>query len=423
MNYFSFLYHYLTIRNVPWLKKKEIEKIKLRKLKKILRHAYNFVPYYHRLFNSVNVKPEDIKTISDLSKIPVTTKTEILQAGVNVLANNVNHNKCFKTRTSGSAGMPIDIIYRRKDINILNLIHHRSYLENGLGLRDKRVSIVEKPSKKYLFQHLGLMRKEPISLYADPSYVIDVIQKTGSRFLTGLPSNIVLVALEIRKKDIKGIPIKTVFTSAEILDISTRKFLESVFGEVFDYYGAKEVGQISWECSEHSGYHINEDSVIVDFVKNGEAVAPGESGEIVCTGLHSYAMPFIRYTVGDIGVPSCEECNCGRSFPMMERIEGRIVDFLILNGGRLVSPYTLTCALENVPGLIRYQIIQEEVGHIKIKLISDEKFGPESLHQIEEEVKRVLGNDVKVEIVMDDISKDESGKFRVVKSLVSVKSY
>ena len=108
---------------------------------------------------------------------------------------------------------------------------------------------------------------------------------------------------------------------------------------------------------------------------------------------------------------------------MMERIEGRTVDFLVLNGGRLVSPYTLTCALEKVPGLIRYQIIQEEVDHIKIKLIADERFGPESLHQIEEEVKRILRDDVKIEtVIVDDISKEKSGKFRVVKSLVSVRS-
>jgi phenylacetate-CoA ligase len=181
-----------------------------------------------------------------------------------------------------------------------------------------------------------------------------------------------------------------------------------------------EVGPISWQCPKHENYHINSDCCIVEFVKNGEKVSSGEKGEIVVTGLFTFAMPFIRYKLGDVGVSTDEECSCGRGLPMMKSIEGRIVDSIVLPNGKIVSPYVLTCIIENISGINRYQIIQERNNLITLKYIKNENYSEETNDKIKIELQKILGKDIFINpIIVNELPKDKSGKFRVVKSLIT----
>ena len=156
-------------------------------------------------------------------------------------------------------------------------------------------------------------------------------------------------------------PLKpgTIFSTADLLDRGTRQLIESVFEvPVVDLYGSLEFGYMAWECSEHQGYHLNMESVVMEFLRDGHRVSNGESGEVVCTSLHSYAMPLIRYRLGDLCVPTDARCPCGRGLPLMTLIAGRANDTVKLPGGRIVTPQALADVMVEFAGMIhQFRII------------------------------------------------------------------
>jgi len=153
------------------------------------------------------------------------------------------------------------------------------------------------------------------------------------------------------------------------MDIASRQFLERVFEAPFyDQFGCAEVDRTAWQCPEKAGYHMDVDSVIMQFVDNeGDAVSNGERGEIVYTSLFNYAMPFIRYAVGDVGVPSDEKCPCGRTFPLMKIVEGRRDSVLLLPDGRLLSPMAFRIAMSKFfEKIVQYRVVQKKCDLFKI---------------------------------------------------------
>ena len=125
-----------------------------------------------------------------------------------------------------------------------------------------------------------------------------------------------------------------------------------------------EFGTFAWECQEHNGYHMDIESLCVEFIKDGEKVSPEEKADIIVTGLFNFTMPLIRYKIGDSGSFSSDLCPCGRGLPLMKIVEGRTDDFLILPSGTLISPRNINF-LENVKGISEYRIIQKNTQWIE----------------------------------------------------------
>ena len=121
-----------TLRRNAWLKHSELERMQQKKLRAVIKHAYHNVPFYHRLFDSAGVKPDDIKTVDDLSKIPIITKSQIQHAGSDIIARNVEISKCTERTTSGSTGLPLKIIRCGEESSIGGATYSRLYKENGL---------------------------------------------------------------------------------------------------------------------------------------------------------------------------------------------------------------------------------------------------------------------------------------------------
>ena len=154
-----------------------------------------------------------------------------------------------------------------------------------------------------------------------------------------------------------------------------RKCIEEAFGcKVINRYGCEEVSLIACECEAHEGLHLNLNTLIVEFIKDGRPVKPGEPGSIVVTDLTNYGMPFIRYKVGDVGIPADKRCSCGRSLPLMQSLEGRVADYVVTPEGNLISGISLT---ENfamkLPEIKQLQIIQERTDFLIFKIVKGEK--------------------------------------------------
>jgi len=422
---FYSLFDLYNLKRNQWLSTKELEEIQNRKLKRLINHAYENVPYYHKLFDSVNVKVEDIKTVEDLYKIPITNKLTLQSLPITeITAKNVSLSKCVRKRTSGSQGIPLTIYYHKKDKNFLDMVWARARLENGQRLIDKRVSIRNPhyfPTKKRWYEHFSIWRRVNISCFDDVENQLKILEKVNPEVITSYPSSLKLLAMALEEQKNRKINSRLIFTSTELLNAYARRFIQSKFeAPIFDFYGANELGLIAWECNKRSGYHINIDSVVVEFIWNGKKIKSGERGKLICTALHSYAMPFIRYEIGDVGIKSDEKCACERGLPLMRIIEGRIDDFIVLPDEKMVSPYSLIYIMSNIPGISRYQIIQEEKDKILVLIIKGKEFTQNTITSIRRNLEKALGKDVKIDIkIVNNITRDKSGKFRVVKSKVN----
>ena len=168
--------------------------------------------------------------------------------------------------------------------------------------------------------------------------------------------------------------------------------------------------------------HINANHVYVECLKeDGEPAAPGERGELIITDLDNYGMPFIRYRIGDIGVPSDRKCNCGRGLPIMEKVEGRTFDIIVGTNGRHFDGHFFSILLRTaVDGIKQFQVVQESKNEINIKIVVDEVFKTEYIDVLTTKIHEYCGEDMDVNFeIVDEIPLAKSGKFRFIISKVS----
>lgn len=413
------LYRLYKLRKDQWLPREKLEEIQVKRLRVLLKYAYENVKYYRKLFDSVGVKPEDIRTVEDLTKIPITTRLQLQQLPPEeIVAKGVDLNDCKKITTAGSSGIPLVVYLRKEDNSFYDMVWARTSLENGKRLWNSTAYFKFHFPSKFWFERLGIWKKEIISLLDAPEKQIETLRCIRPDVIRGNAFGLVNLAKIIKQKGIEGINPRLVFSMGSLLDHQSRELIESAFGaEVFDYYGATELGCIAWECSEHRGYHINIDTVVVEFIKKGRVAGPGEIGKIICTGLHSFAMPFIRYDIGDVGIASDEKCPCGRGLPLLKSIEGRADDFFVSANGTLHSPSVIVNQIKLISGISQFRIIQQSERIVTAQVVPNKDFSWETSKKIKETMRKIMGNDLNIKVqIFDVIPPDPSGKIR---SLIS----
>ena len=445
MNAFYLLYELLAaLRRKRWSASRLAEYQAVR-LREIVHHAYNSVPYYHKLFDEAGVRPDDIRSPADLSHIPITTKAAMQSVPTEaLLASNLDPSAFVKELTSGSTGRPFTIQHTQRERIRKSAIYMRTYLQAGLRLTDRQVCvtedrghggyrhwlraledlITEKRGQEEEGRRRGLRSlvggRAYVPVYDSVDIQIDELCRLQPDFLLGYPSALGPIAEAVKARDERRIRPRVVCTSAEVLNRDTRQVIESAFGlPVLDLYSSVEFGNVAWQCRDCGAMHINADALIVEVVReDGTNAAPGEIGTLVCTDFDSHAMPFIRYAVGDLGMLTDESGECDCAFPTMGPIEGRLVDRIKRPDGGAISPYQFTCSLERVQGVAQYQVSQETLEKVTVRLVPGRGFvEPDATDEMLARCREILGNDMGVTMqVVDSIPRDPSGKFRVIKS-------
>jgi phenylacetate-CoA ligase len=403
------------------LNSSEIRELQNRKLRALIKNSYDHVPYYHRLFKKASLRPDDIKTVDDLDKIPISKKTDLAGKPIeNITANNIDLRTCLVQGTSGSTGIPLTI-YHERAARIVSSEFQNYFLQFNCGdkLTNKRVTIAGawmRPPQKFI-QKLGIWRTKNISPFNPLKIQLEEIRAFNPRTLITFPSCVVPLAREIGESDFKGIQLSLIFTSGEFLHENIRDYLMKTFeANVFDSYGTNEVGKICGECMEHNN-HIMSDTVFVEMTQAGETVSAGEKGEITVTNLLHYAQPFIRYNLEDFGNMLNDECTCGSHFPLMKLISGRVSDLIHLPDGRAISAHQVTRFFPVMQDIKQYQIIQETTDRLTVKLVKGLGFKESMIAEIVQTFYKRLGNDVDINVsVVDHIPREKSGKFKVFKT-------
>jgi phenylacetate-CoA ligase len=420
------------IRKAQRLNPSELEELQNKKLRAVVKHAYENVPYYHKLFNSVNLKPNDIRTKEDLVKVPITNKKTLQKLPITErIARGVDISKCIKGRTSGSTGEPLDVLFSCRELSHRIAMQTRVY---GLNLTEKKVNILDRTplpaegSPATIFRKLkkclncvGLWRRHYFSLLEEPKQLVSKLLEIKPDVIETQPSTMKLVSQCVRENNITGIAPRMIFTRAERLSREDRKQIETIFGaKLTDLYGTVEFGILAWECDRHQGYHINSDIILVEAIKDNQQVY-GEEGEVICTDLTNYTMPFIRYALGDIAVLSEERCGCGRSFPLIKLVQGRCDDFITLASGKIVSPVVLELSLERIEGIGQYKLVQENIDIFDVQIVKGQNFKEATIKEVENVLREILGGDNRINInIVGEIPREKSGKIRPILSKVLV---
>lgn len=392
------------------------------RLRSLVAHAYRNVPYYRRLFERAGVTPADIRTIDDLHKIPVSTKQDFLAVP---LAERIDATlparRLRKSTTSGSTGMPFEIVERRGSL-AKKFLDHRGLFLCGYGAFDRMAQFEDPsfaPKSEMLIQRLGMFKKFHISIFDEQDAVVRKLRSIRPDVVYGYPSNLRMAALGILAQNVADVRPHLVLTTSEVLDEPTRAIINGIFGvELFDVFGTSEFGPFAWECVAHDGYHLSQDIVYTEFMKDGRTAAPGAVADLVCTGFENGAMPLIRYRIGDTGIFDEIPCPCGQRFPKMAVVAGRCVDFIRL-GDRALPPYIFTCLMEGIPGILQYQVVQTGPMHIEVRLAAAGALRAQAEAEIRRRYEQRFGTALAVCITPDRIEKEPNGKFKVVKCLVA----
>jgi len=421
MNIKSLINLYGILKN-QWLSASQLREIQNQKLRKIIKHAYESVAYYRRLFKTARILPEDIQCVDDLRKIPITYKSDLRNQDSSEFLSKNSHRGIISMATSGETGFPLEAKLTKSEYVYWKLLLLRVFLARGAKLTDNFAVLAHPfrfPKQKRWFQHLGVLRHKYISALEPTAVFTSQMIKAEPDIIIGYAGALKLFLLELEKMPrVKKSP-RLIFSSAERLDDKTRKLAKRLLCcDIIDLYSTVETGPIAWECERRKGYHINIDSVVVECIDKNGLPQVGSSGRIVCTNLFNFTMPFIRYCIDDIGTLTDDICSCQRGFPLLGSIEGKTSDFLVLKD-RVISPAAMESVLEKYITNARYRIIQYDEDNMDLELLPGLGFDAESMPGVIKGIKSDLSHDaININIKIVDPELFNKGKFRTVISYV-----
>jgi len=407
-------FRYPSLHRAQWKSRQSLEAIQWRRFKAILQFAYANSPFYRQRFDEAGIRPEDVKDRTDIGRIPVTTR-EDLRHSETLLCNGYRVEDLHCSLTTGSTGRRTRTYFdNRAWILAKVLLKMRARLTTGVSPTDRIALLQESDTaKKGSTLRERIFRLRPFSIDQSTSTLLEHLREFRPTVLYGFPSHLQRLADEVDG----DFPISRVYTSGELLVGETRKCIEAAFeAPVLDVYGCTEVKEISWQCNERGGYHINSDWLLVEALT--EDSTDGPDGPILVTALYNHAMPIIRYQVGDTGALLQEDCPCGRGLPLMQPTGGRTVNYFEIPDGSSVSPYAMTYAMEQVRGLRQFQIIQMATNRVRVRAVEESDREQEISGEIRSQLGEVLpGVEIEVQKV-EHIEPDRTGKFRIVFSQV-----
>lgn len=395
------------------------------KLRELIHHAYNNVPYYKEVFDKIKLKPNDIKSQNDLWKIPLLTKKDVKENFKKLKATNVPRFMLHLGHTSGTTGTPAHFYRDFRSINFENAIVWRQWNEAGVFSRDRKavcrgdIIVPQSQSSPPFWNKDPIEKKLYLSAFhlssSNLQYYIDEILSYKPVSLQAYPSTAYTIAQYLKKTDQK-INLKAVFTSSEPLYSFQRELIEERMNcKVWDFYGMAERVISASECKYHTGLHINEEYGITEFI-NGKS---DREGIMVGTSLHNFAMPLIRYVTNDYGKLSEQSCPCGSEHRLLEPIETKQEDMIITKDGKWISPSIITHAFKPLTHVAKSQVIQHEINRYEILIVPEKGFNKKEEDILLSGLKERFGQDADIKIrIVNDISRTKNGKFRWVISHV-----
>ncbi|MGE5422774.1 MAG: phenylacetate--CoA ligase family protein [Ignavibacteriales bacterium] len=408
------------------LSRKTILKRAERRVIREVHRAYADVPYYRKKYDEFGVDISSIKTLEDLSKLPIITKDEIReQFPDGIVSKKYNIDDCHYSATTGSTGRSLPFVFSMPTFAWYIATGMRLYTLIGYRPWHKLVYIKYTPIE---YPKMGpFFRTQHIPSTISIEEQIEMLRGSKPDLLIGYASLILEIAQKLTPEDLKLIKPKFIGLNSELSTKSEREFVSQVFNcPVYDEYSTEETWMVASTCKE-GNYHVFADNVWAEYLdKDGNPVKPGEEGEIYLTTLRSPAMPFIRYRIGDLVKCTDKQCTCGLPYPLIEEFNGRADDSFILPSGKYVSSIkilnTFTKNIKKYLHLMEeFKVIQQEPGLIVIQFVKGKEFEEEPLLDLIHSVEKVLGEPVTIRVDFMDSIPGNSIKRKAIESWVDKK--
>jgi phenylacetate-CoA ligase len=419
------------LTRTQYLSLDELVSLQSTALTRLLEHAYHHVPFYRDQFASRGLTPADIRTASDLDKLPIVRRADLRTAG-NTRESTAYPIPTIRKQTSGTTGEPLLFGFEHDSEDWRRAIRYRGYAWAGYEPGDLALHFWGAPlptepplatrAKIYLDRRLRRELFIPCAVMTDKHLdaVVSVIRTRKPKILVTYSQAGAELARYINQHNLRTWDALPTITGAEQVTPRDRADLTQAFGPVFDVYGCREVMMIAGECEVHDGLHTSMENLVVEIAvtENGRTrpAREGETGEVVLTDLHNLAMPFIRYANGDIATAGPTiRCACGRSLPRLRSVQGRLSETLRDGNGALISGVTLSNVFYDVSSAVRqFQIVQHRDRSVTIRLVPTEELPSNALMKIRYSASRMLaGIDVRVEVV-PALPRSDAGKHRLV---------
>ena len=350
----------------------------------------------------------------ELQNLPIISKEDVLRSPALFLDESLR-GPLVRATSSGTTGKPLRVLMDLAMAADTDAAKFCFLTDFGLSPLDRYAETTitrNRPASDFL----GPFRRLMLPVLGDEGEHLALLKKHRINALRAYPS-IAEVMAALNRESAVPLKLKLINCGAEMLTKEMRRNIESSFSsEIFVNYGVTEFGYVAWECPEEHGLHVNCSSTILEIVDgNGKSA---RSGEIVLTTLHNRAMPLIRYRTGDTGRWG-RECACGRLWPVLESLDGRLAEAVELPSGRLcpsIKFYFPSGMKSDVSSIRQYQVVQEEPGLFVFRFVPSGKGpGPECLAEVREKLLQAAGEPISVEFERAErISREPSGKFRHV---------
>ena len=417
------------LNRTQWLSRDELTALQHARLQRLVEYAYQYVPYYQRTFDEVGFKPSDIhRDISSLMELPILTKAIIKENWNDLLTTEPERRRRLsQLSTSGSTGQPLIFMQDSdfRDAVTADIQRHMGWA--GWKLGDLQALIwgaslspgMAQKMRAWLIDWIWNRFRTDAFVMTDQTMTAFAqrIRRQRPPILFGYATSLHRFAQFISQSPYHDITFKGVFASAELLLPSVRELIENTFRcRVFNRYGTLELGGVACECEAHTGLHVSMENNYIEILCNGYPAELGEVGDLIVTNLNNRGMRFIRYSIGDAGAwyPG-ENCPCERVSPMLQAIEGRIVDSFKTSDGRIVWAGFAGAAFHCLahPAIKQFQVVQKSLDDIVVRLVPDGEIPRPVLDEISHAIQVIFGENVVVDFEFPDaIPPLPSGKHR-----------
>ena len=415
--------------------REQLNQIQLERLQKTVKHVYDNVPLYRERMDAAGVRPEDVKTLDDITRLPFTSKQDLRDTYPYGMFAVPMDDVVRLHASSGTTGKQIVVGYTENDLDIWDDICARALVAAGGTKSDKvHVSYGYGLFTGGLGLHGGASKLGatciPVSS-GNTARQITILQDFESDILCCTPSYAMYIGEEVEKAgiDAKSLKLRAGIFGAEPWTEEMRRQIEAKLDiKAYDIYGLTEImgPGVAYECEAQKGMHVNEDHFIIEIInpETGEHMPDGEQGEIVFSCITKEAFPLLRFRTKDIGVITHEQCECGRTFVRMSKPRGRTDDMLIIRGVN-VFPSQIETVVLRMGYAPNYQLIVDRVNNLDTlevrlemtpELFSDVTSELEATQRkIASQLRDLLGISAKVTLVAPgSITRSEGKAVRVI---------
>jgi len=418
------------LEDSQWWSENDIDNYQNEQIKKLVEYAYKKVPYYKELFHENKLQPEDIRTKEDLYKIPLLTKELFRNNWKKIISSDYKIRDLIHTHTSGSTGKALDFYLSSKALQFQWAVWWRFRERFKVQFGDLHCNFTGKIAVPIQQMKPPYWRyNKPINQYhinmhhVTPNKINSIVEFLNSKkfiYYAGYPSILYQLCLIMEENDLHIThPPKVVFTGAEnLLDEQIEKIGSILHCKVTDQYGFAEGCGNSSKC-ERDLYHEDFEFGILECVEGDNTIKfmNQRTGKVVGTGFANYAMPFIRYDVGDVGTWIDTKCPCGRLSRTMKYIDGRNEDYIITPEGRKIR--RIGYIFQATRNVKEVQLVQKKQGEVIVKIVKRDEYSIKDEKAIQKGIAHWLSPKLKIDFLyVSNIDREPSGKLKIVKTLL-----